>query len=111
MQVGLAIVVPLILVALHPTNDAAKSMGVILGMFALLPIEEKYIRFDEHTTWVKQIIKFAIGAAVILALRFGLKAILPEQVIFDLIRYAAMGAWAVLGAPWVFVKTKLALTQ
>ncbi len=111
MQIGLAIVVPLLFIALHPTSDAVKSMGVILGMFAFLPIEEKYVRFDEHATWLKQILKFAIGAAVIMALRLGLKAILPEQMIFDLIRYAAMGAWAVLGAPWVFVKTKLAASS
>ena len=111
MQIALAIIVPLVFFALHATNDAAKSMGVILGMFALLPIEEKYIRFDERTTWLKQIVKFAIGAAVIMGLRFGLKAIFPEQAIFDLIRYTAMGAWASLGAPWVFVKTRLAVSS
>ena len=36
-------------------------MGVILGQFALLPIEEKSIRFVERTTWVKRIIKFALA--------------------------------------------------
>src|SRR3972149_55438 len=108
LQIGLAIVIPLLLVALHPTSDAAKSMGVILGMFALLPVEEKYICFDERTTWVKQIIKFVLGVTVIMAIRLGLKATFPEQLIFDLIRYAAMGAWASLGAPWVFVKARLA---
>lgn len=108
LQIGLGIVVPLALFALHATSDAAKLMGVMLGIFALYPVEEKYIRFDEHTTWVKQIIKLVLGVTVIIALRFGLKAIFPEQMIFDLIRYAAMGAWTSLGAPWVFVKAKLA---
>jgi len=108
LQIGLGVVVPLALFALHATSDAAKLMGVMLGIFALFPIEEEYIRFDERTTLVKQIIKFALGAVVIMALRLGLKAIFPEQMIFDLIRYAAMGAWASLGAPWVFVKVRLA---
>jgi hypothetical protein len=53
-------------------------------------------------------IKFAIGLAVLLALRFGLKAIFPEQALFDLIRYAAMGLWVSIGAPWVFVAARLA---
>jgi len=108
-QIALAIVVPLVLVLLHFTADTAKSAGVLIGLFAGLPIEEKFIRFIERTDWVKQIIKFAIGTAVILALRFGLKAIFPEQPLFDMIRYAAMGLWASLGAPWVFVKARLAV--
>jgi len=108
LQIGLGIVVPLALFALHGTSDTAKVMGVMLGIFALYPVEEKYIRFDERTTWVKQIIKCAFGVAVIIAIRLGLKVLFPEQMIFDLIRYAAMGAWASLGAPWVFVKTRLA---
>jgi len=83
-------------------------MDVILGLFALLPIEEKYIRFVERTTWLKQIIKFALGVAVILVIRLGLKTIFPQQMLFGLIRYVAIGAWASLSAPWVFVKMRLA---
>ena len=110
-QIALAIIVPLALVLIHWTSDTAKAAGVLIGMYAGLPIEEKYICFDERTTWVKQIIKFAIGAVIILALRFGLKAIFPEMVIFDLIRYTVMGLWAGVGAPWVFVKAQLAASS
>ena len=108
VQIALAIIVPLALAALHFTSDTAKSAGVLLGFYAGLPIEEKFIRFDARTDWLKQIIKFAIGLAVLLALRFGLKAIFPEQALFDLIRYAAMGLWVSIGAPWVFVIARLA---
>ncbi|MBI5880139.1 MAG: phosphatase PAP2 family protein [Chloroflexi bacterium] len=108
LQIGLGVVVPLALFAVHATSDSAKLMGVALGMFALLPVEEKTIRFDVRATWARQVVKLALGAAVIMALRIGLKAVFPEQMIFDLIRYAAMGAWASLGAPWVFVKARLA---
>jgi len=107
-QIALAIVVPLALFALHATNDTAKSIGVLLGFYAGLPIEEKFIRFDARVAWWKQIVKFVLGLAVLLAFRFGLKAIFPELAVFDLLRYAAMGAWASLGAPWVFVKARLA---
>ena len=65
---------------------------------------------DKHLLDGKQIVKFVIGLAVLLAFRFGLKAIFPELPVFDLIRYAAMGVWASLGAPWVFVQTKLAVS-
>lgn len=110
-QIALAIIVPLALFALHATNDTAKSIGVLLGFYAGLPIEEKFIRFDARAAWWKQIVKFVIGLAVLLAFRFGLKAIFPELPVFDLIRYAAMGVWASLGAPWVFVATRLSRVQ
>ncbi len=110
-QIALAIVVPLALFALHATNDTAKSIGVLLGFYAGLPIEEKFIRFDARAAWWKQIVKFVIGLAVLLAFRFGLKAIFPELPVFDLLRYAAMGLWASLGAPWVFVKARLAKVE
>jgi len=109
MQIALAVVIPLALFALHATTDTAKSVGVLLGFYVGLPIEEKFIRFDARTSWLKQIIKLVIGLAILLALRFGLKAILPEQALFDMLRYAAMGAWVGVGAPWVFVKTRLAV--
>lgn len=110
VQIALAIIVPLALAALHFTSDTAKSAGVLLGFYAGLPIEEKFIQFDAHTDWLKQIIKLVIGLAILLALRFGLKAIFPEQALFDLIRYTAMGLWVSIGAPWVFVKTRLSLS-
>jgi membrane-associated phospholipid phosphatase len=110
-QIALAVIVPLALFALHATADTAKSVGVLMGFYAGLPIEEKLIRFDAHTTWVRQIIKFVIGLAILLALRFGLKAIFPEQAIFDLIRYTAMGLWVSIGAPWVFMKARLAKVE
>lgn len=107
-QIALGAVIPLALFALHATNDTAKSAGVLLGFYACLPLEARFVRFDARATWLKQIVKFALGLAVLLALRFGLKAIFPEQAVFDLLRYALMGAWVSVGAPWVFVKAKLA---
>jgi membrane-associated phospholipid phosphatase len=111
MQLALAIVIPLAFLALHFTADTAKSLGVLLGFYVALVIENKYVRFVTRAVLWKQIVKFALGLAILLALRFGLKAIFPEQAFFDLLRYALMGAWVGVGAPWVFVKSKLAARQ
>jgi membrane-associated phospholipid phosphatase len=110
-QLALAIVIPLALLALHFTADTAKSLGVLLGFYVALPLENKFVRFATRAVLWKQIVKFALGLAVLLALRFGLKAIFPEQALFDLLRYALMGAWVGIGAPWVFVKMRLAGRQ
>lgn len=108
LQLALAIVIPLALVALHFTADTAKSAGVLLGFYVALPLEKKWLGFATRAAWWKQIVKFALGMAVLLALRFGLKAIFPEQAFFDLLRYALMGVWVGVGAPWVFVMARLA---
>lgn len=110
-QLALAIVIPLALLALHFTADTAKSLGVLLGFYTALVIENKFVRFATRAVMWKQIVKFALGLGVLLALRFGLKAIFPEHALFDLLRYALMGAWVGVGAPWVFVKSKLAVKQ
>ncbi len=111
-QLALAIIVPLVFAGLHFTGDIAKSVGVLLGFYAGLVVEGKYIRFDERVAWLKQIIKLAIGLVVLLALRFGLKEIFPKDVpLFDLIRYTAIGLWVSIGAPWVFVKERLATSK
>ena len=110
IQIALAIIVPLVLAAFHLTTDTAKVTGIMLGFFVGLPIEAKWVRFEVHGQVWKQTAKFALGVAILLAIRFGLKAIFPEQPLFDLIRYAMMGLWTSLGAPWVFVKARLATT-
>jgi membrane-associated phospholipid phosphatase len=109
MQIAIAIIAPLALFALHPTIDTAKSIGVLIGFYAGAPMEARWIRFDARAAWWKQVIKFAIGLAILLALRFGLKAIFPQDVaLFDFIRYATMGVWVSIGAPFVFVRARLA---
>jgi len=107
-QIALAVVIPLALFALHATAETAKSVGVLLGFYVGLPVEEKFIRFNARASWLKHILKLVIGLAILLALRFGLKVIFPEQALFDMLRYAAMGAWVSVGAPWVFVQARLA---
>jgi hypothetical protein len=56
------------------------------------------------------------GAIILLALRIGLKAIFPDEgeVLYAqlrFVRYAVVGLWAGLGAPWLFVKLRLAKTM
>ncbi len=108
MKLALAVILPLGLAVLHLTTDTATLIGTLLGFYVGLVLEEEWIRFDARIVWWKQIVKMVIGIAVALSLRFGLKAILPASDIFNLARYAVIGLWIGLGAPWVFVTTRLA---
>lgn len=107
-QWALAIAAPLILGLLHLTHDTAVDMGAVLGFSVGVILEADYVRFDPRATWLKQLLKLIIGFGIALGIRFALKAILPEQEIFDLARYAVLGLWLGFGAPWVFVKVRLA---
>jgi hypothetical protein len=54
-----------------------------------------------------------LGVTLLLALRFGLKALSPEtsaslQLALRFVRYAILGLWIGLGAPWLFIKLRLA---
>jgi membrane-associated phospholipid phosphatase len=92
-----------------PVSDAAIVFGVGAG-FVLM---RRYAHFDARGPWLKRIARFALGVAMLLALRFGLGAIFPHDtsviaMIFRYIRYTLMLLWAMWLAPWVFIKLKLA---
>ncbi len=90
-----------------PVTPAAAFLGMGIG-FAL---EVRYTRFSARGVWWKRLLRFALGLIVVLALRFGLGALfegLEPVLVFRLVRYTLIGLWAGFGAPWVFVKVKLA---
>ncbi len=120
-QIGIVVAATALLLIIHPglippstpdalagaVTPAASFLGLGIG-FAL---EVRLVRFDAHGVWWKRIIRLMLGLAVVLALRLGLGALfegLEPAILFRLIRYGLIGLWAALGAPWVFVKTRLA---
>ncbi len=102
-----AIAVPLVLAALY-LKDAGVVLGTLWGVMIGLVLESEWIRFDHRAPPVKQIVKLVIGVGMALGLRFGLKAILPAGDISNFFRYGVIGFWVTFGAPWIFVKTRLA---
>lgn len=106
-RLAIAIIVPLVFAALY-LKDAGAALGTLWGAVIGLVLESEWIRFDHRGSPAKQIIKLALGLSVALGLRFGLKAILPEGDISSFVRYGVIGFWVTFGAPWVFVKTRLA---
>ena len=58
-------------------------------------------------------LRFLVGLVGVFAIRYGLKAIFPEgesllPYLLRYVRYAAIGAWVTGGAPFVFMRLKLA---
>jgi membrane-associated phospholipid phosphatase len=107
-KLAIALAVPLILLALHAETDTGSSMGTLLGLGVGVTLEGEWVRFSSAGSWGKRVARFVAGLIVLLALYFGLKAVLPEGLLFRTVRYALIGLWASLGAPWMFVKLRLA---
>jgi membrane-associated phospholipid phosphatase len=94
--------------------DAAGSVsGMILGGWIGLAIEERRVRFSTAGTFWQRALRLIIGLLILVTLRFGLKAILPEDTLalglaFRTLRYALMVLWMALAWPWLFVRLGLA---
>ncbi|WDV47608.1 phosphatase PAP2 family protein [Clostridiaceae bacterium M8S5] len=87
--------------------NVAKMLGVYTGAILGYLVEVKYYDFIEKTTLTKQIIKFALGVVFVAFTKYYLKAIFPQEMLFDYIRYFITGATVTLVLPFIFVKAKL----
>lgn len=106
-RLALAIIVPLVLAGVY-LKDSAVALGTFWGAWIGLTLEGEWVRFDYRASLVKQVLKLALGIAIALGIRFGLKAVFPEGDVSDFIRYGVIGFWVTFGAPWLFVRTRLA---
>jgi hypothetical protein len=113
VQLLLAVVVPLVMLAIHPTKDTAGPMAVLAGSGVGLALAGRYVPYSAAGPLWKRVVRFLTGAIALLALYFGLSIVFPgegEPLYFALcvVRYALVGLWATLGAPWLFLKLRLA---
>ena len=112
-QIGLALLVPALLLLIFPTSDESAVTGaaMLLGMGVGIPLERRRVGFEAAGPWPKRLLRLALGVAVLFALRFGLKAAfdgLDPEPVFRFVRYSIIGLFAALIAPWAFVRMRLA---
>jgi hypothetical protein len=89
----------------------SKEYVTITGIFTAaifgIMIEEKWIKYQTQKNRGKNIIKFIIGIAILLAVKEGLKLVLTSNMFGEYVRYAAIGLWVTMGAPFLFKKMNL----
>ena len=112
-QLYAGLFVPLLLVLLVPGN---RKFGVIIGATLMgmgvgFALERRWVRFESGGLWWKRVLRFLVGVPVLFTLWLGLRTAFyglePEQ-FYRFLRYALMGLWSGVGAPWLFLKLKLA---
>lgn len=103
----LALVVPLVLLLIHPVKDTTTAMGVLAGAGAGLAVAHRYVPFNARGPWRQRTLRFLIGGVIVIALYLGLKMVFPGEesavyLVFRFLRFGLIGMWVSLGAPWVF---------
>jgi hypothetical protein len=98
-------------------SGAFTTSGTFIGLLTGLAWFNRQGGFDPGGMVWMRIVRFLLGATGVLILYLGLKVvfglIVPDSealipCIFRYVRYFLVGSWISAGAPWVFVRLKLA---
>ena len=86
----------------HAVENAWKLTGAIAGMVVAWWVDGKFIHFDVKAVWWAQLLKVALGLAIVVGIKSGLKAPLIALIgnvgIANAVRYGLMVVFA--GAVW-----------
>jgi len=87
--------------------DFIKSLGSYAGFFVGMLMEKKYVNFTTEGTYPRKVIRVILGIAIVIGIKSGLKAVLPDELIFHFIRYFILTFFAIGVYPALFKKLKL----
>ena len=112
-QLSIALALPALMVLLLPSNEknGVIAGATLFGMGAGFVVEQHFLKFQSGGIRWKQVARFLLGAAVAFTIWQGLRCAffgLQPESLYRFLRYGLVGLWGALGAPWVFVKLRLA---
>ena len=91
---------------LHNLNSARKNsfmlVGCALGMITGIYVDKRWLNFSVAAPWWAQILKVAVGLAILLGLKSGLKPVLPAALWSNSIRYFLVTVFATCIWPLTF---------
>ena len=113
VQLILSVVLPLALLLIYPDKDAISSTAVLMGMGIGVALIRRIAPFSATGPLWQRAARFLVGAIGLLAIYFGLKLVFPAEgeplyLVLRAVRYALVGLWVTLGAPWLFRRLRLA---
>jgi hypothetical protein len=113
VQLMLSVVLPLALLLICPDKDAISSTAVLMGMGIGVVLIRRIAPFSATGPLWQRAARFLVGAIGLLAIYLGLKLVFPAEgeplyLALRAVRYALVGLWVTLGAPWLFRRLRLA---
>ena len=112
----MAVILPILLFWASPqaSRYALSACGALLGFLPGIALERRWIRFCSDGSMFKRSLRFIVGLVVLLGIWLGLRFAFSElepTSLLRVVRYACVGLWGALGAPWLFVRLRLANTE
>lgn len=97
----------------YTLEGAISNAGTIFGLAVGLVWLTRMGGFEMKAPFWKLVLRYLVGVIGVLVIRYGLKAVFPEgetlfAYLFRYLRYALIGVWVSGGAPWTFLRLKLA---
>lgn len=94
-------------------SDVATVAGLFFGMLVGVVWMAGQGGFEPKGLWWKLVLRYLLGVAVVFIIRSGLKIIFPSgenalAYFLGYLRYMVIGFWVTGGAPWIFIRVKLA---
>ena len=86
-------------------------IGALMGVSTGIVLERRFVRFNSHGSWWERVIRYLLGVSILFGLWGGLRIVfftMEPAALLRFIRYTLVGLWGGLGAPWLFVRLKLA---
>ncbi|MDI6870724.1 MAG: phosphatase PAP2 family protein [Bacillota bacterium] len=93
---------PLLLLLVERSPDAVKAVGILSGFSGGAVLAEEWAPSFRVERWGHQLAKVLLGLPGLFLLRTGLKALFPETLLFDGVRYGLVGLWVGFIVPWLF---------
>ena len=104
---------PVLLILVTPAGNHGllTALGALMGVATGVVLERHWVRFCCDGPWWQRVIRYLVGIVILfgiwLGLRFAFYQLEPAG-LYRVVRYALVGIWGGLGAPWLFVHLKLA---
>lgn len=116
VQLTLAVAVPLALVLLYSNKATITLMAPLVGMGVGVALIRRVSPFSPAGPLWQRIVRFLVGAIPLVAIYVGLKLVFPSEgeplySAMRFLRYALVGLWGGLGAPWLFRRLRLASSE
>jgi len=115
-QLSLSLVLPILLIYLNPAGNryVLAMIAALMGVWVGFVLERRFVRFNANGLLWQRVVRYLLGVSILFGLwgclRIAFTAMEPAA-LFRYIRYALVGLWGGLGAPWLFVRLKLAETE
>jgi membrane-associated phospholipid phosphatase len=108
---SLTVAASLLLIWLFPTEPGVTTSAALFGLGLGFILERRWLGFEVGGSWRQRLLRFAIGAIVMiglwLGLHFAFSGLEPARLL-RFAQYALIGLWGAFGGPWVFMKLGLA---